>query len=189
MSESVHELRVRVNQTQDGFPTEAESQKWIADFMRSTGVFCVYEQVVGYPIYRHHLQEQSNVRADVLLIPKSNVEDKIRLGAIVIEVKKSGVAIGPAISQLKDYLNSVFIVDSLCEVGIIPTYGFVFPCYGQNSATASWMSHQHMGTIQIIEHSGNVCFCSGEERLLEFFPNGGIRFYRQSRNGRKTGSR
>jgi len=60
-----------VNRTCGTFAHEKDAENWIADFLRSTGLFRqVYQQVRGYPIFRHHLQgAQEYVSADVLAIP------------------------------------------------------------------------------------------------------------------------
>lgn len=171
------------NITQSGFATEKEAEDWLSDFINRTGCFRVYRQMQGVLLSRHHRQtELPGVRCDLLLLPAG----KIRTGAIVIEVKKSGVAIGPSLSQLTDYLRSSFEVVN--GIHVIPTYGFAFPVRKQHRATASYMSHQNLGTCEVTRSGGIVLF-SGEERLLQFDGGGQLEFYRESACGTKTGAR
>lgn len=177
--------RVNRNQTCEGFEKEKDAQTWLESYLQSTNCFNVYSQAKGTMIFRHHVQADfPSVRCDVLLIPKS----RISLGCIVIEIKKSGVKIGPGISQLNDYMRSVFCVGNHA-VQVMPSIGFLFPCHKQHSATASWMQQQNLGSIHINEYNGNVHFFSGEEELLRFSPSGELVKTREKKSGKKTGSR
>ncbi len=185
-----HLISPSVNLTHDGFPVEKDAHDFLRAFLTDASLesgerlFHIYSEVVGVPIYRHHLQKIQDVRCDILALP---IVERITLGGIIIDVKRSGVTIGPGISQLHDYLNSAFDVRN--GIRVIPTTAFLFPVRKQNSATASWMQHQHIGTIEVNNYTKNVIFFCGEERLLEFSPGGILLHARETRSGRKMGSR
>jgi len=177
------------NITHDGFPEEKNAHEFLRSFLEKASVdskklYVVHSEVRGTPLHRHHLQEMQDVRCDLIALPLTMAT---RLGAIVIDTKKSGITIGPGISQLHDYLNSVFDVQN--GIQVMPTFGFLFPVRKQRCATASWMQHQHIGTIEVKPYSGNLVFFCGEERLMEFTPGGVLIHSAGSRSGRKMGSR
>ncbi len=173
-----------LNSTCGNFKEEKDAEDCLFTFLQSTKLFSLYRQLDGVPIFRHHLQQIQDVRCDILALP---ISDTIFTGAIVIEAKKTGEKIGPGISQLLDYLHSVFTVRN--GIGVIPTLGLLFPCHKQNSATASWMQHQHIGTIETNDYKRHLLVYSGEERLLEFGEDGSLLFSKKSKSGRKMGSR
>ena len=109
---------IDANQTSGSFKTEKEAEDFFCEFMTLTERFFVYRQVSGVPIHHHHLQMVQNIRCDVLLLPKEKNGSKLKCGALVIEVKKSGEKIGPGISQMHDYLNSVFTLENLSLIHI-----------------------------------------------------------------------
>jgi hypothetical protein len=178
------ENRMEQNETCGQFDTEKQAEDWLCGFLESTKSFKLYRQLDGFPVFRHHMQQMQNIRCDILALP---INDQITTGAIVIEVKRSGEKIGPGLSQLQDYLRSVFPVkNAIC---VAPTIGFLFPCPKQHRAAASWMQHQHLGTVFQADISGNLMFFTGEERLIEFNNDGSLRFSRASKCGRGMGSR
>lgn len=181
------------NQTSGNFADEKLAQKWLEDFLSAahlgdgTPFFArVLPQQSGQQLFRKHRQEETDFRCDLLLIP-SPVEIRESLGAVVVEIKKSGLPIGKPLSQINDYLLGVFPVGG---VAIVPSFGFLFPCEGQHQATASWMAHQNIGGICIHRHTGDVEFHIGEEHnILLFNADGLFRKFTPPKSGRKAGSR
>jgi hypothetical protein len=172
------------NVTCDTFTTEEAAEEWIHEFLISTKRFSVYPQTMGVPIFRHHNQDWKDVRCDLLAIPLG--ASGVDVGVLVVEVKRSGIKIGPGISQIMDYLHSVFQVRN--SIGVIPTIGFLFPCNKQHGAVASWMQHQHIGTANRNWKNGLVFFV-GEQRVLEFDSSGNLEFYSPLKSGKKMGAR
>lgn len=188
----IDETRVSLNLTCGEFPEETNAQVWIVDFLRR----ChnqdgrpffrkVAEFLPGVPLYRHHRQssEKEGYRCDVLAIPEPPYSELF--GAMVFEVKKSDMPIGPGLNQLKDYMASVFDCGG---IQVMPSFGFLFPCHKQKAATASWMAHQSMGSV--CEENHRIKFYSGEERLLEFSLEGRLIWSTiRPRSGRGSGCR
>ena len=173
-----------INVTCDTFATEEAAEEWLANFLQSTRQFSVYRQVEGVPVFRHHRQEWKDVRCDILAIPLSI--STLNLGSIVFEVKRSGEKIGPPMSQMLDYLHTIFTVRN--QIGLVPTMAFLFPCEKQHGAVASLMQQQHMGSARRSYKHGLQCFC-GEQRLLEFDSSGNLVYSDNLKSGRKMGSR
>jgi hypothetical protein len=186
--------RANPNITCGNFALESEAQAWLIDFLgrcqdKNGDPFFrrVMEFRTGVPLFRHHRQsiEKDGYRCDVIALP-NRLEYSDLFGAMVFEVKKSDLPVGPGLSQLKDYMASVFDVGG---IQVVPSFGFLFPCLKQHSATASWMAHQSMGSVFQAEYDQHVRFFSGEERLLEFDANGRLIFSRTPRSGRGSGRR
>lgn len=191
---AVEQPRQNTNKTCGNFTDEKDAQAWLVDFLgrckdEKGGAFFrrVVEFAQGVPLYRHHRQsiDKERYACDVLALP--NIRYSVIFGAMVFEVKKSCVEIGPGLSQLKDYMASVFDVSG---IRVVPSFGFLFPCRKQMCATASWMQHQSIGSICQEEYNQRVKIYTGEERLLEFEPSGTLVFVTKSpRSGRGSGSR
>lgn len=170
-----------------GWIDERAAEDDLVAFVRSTGLFGVYRQVAGRPLWTHCFQLQQDVRADVLLVPLQRVLDAGWAGgAIVIEVKRSGEKIGPGCSQLVDYLNSAWRLPQSGGVTIVPSFGFLFPAHKQHGPLASVMAHQHIGTACF--RAGWLCCYCGESRVMSINAAGGLRLGRLD-FGLKVGSR
>jgi hypothetical protein len=174
------------------FQCERDAEDWLYAFLLSTGLFHIHRQVHGVQLFRHQRQEiHGNIRCDLLLLPRDPQIIDAGLGAMIVEVKRAGVKIGPGISQMTDYLRCVFSVDS---IDIKPRMGFLFPCAKQALLNASWMQQQHIGGIFIehpTEHNGHTLklnFYSGEQRLMTISQHGKLTV-KKMLSGRKAGSR
>jgi hypothetical protein len=189
------EAKASLNLTCGHFAMETDAQEWLVGFLRSCRdqdgqPFFKYVEEFrpGVPLFRHHRQsiDKDGYKCDVLALPKSKKFSAI-FGAMVFEIKKSDQPIGPGLNQLKDYMASVFDV---AGVQVVPSFGFLFPCRKQKAATASWMAHQSIGSICQEEYNQRIKVFSGEERLLEFEPDGQLVFSTQRpKAGRGSGSR
>lgn len=167
--------------------SEREAEDALVTFLLRSGLFHVYRQVAGRPLWTHCFQRTQDVRADVLLLPSAQLlRHGWTAGAIVVEVKRSGEKIGPACSQLVDYLNSLWWLPGTGGVGVVPAFGFLFPAHKQHGPLASVMAHQHIGTA-VFRRDWLHCFC-GEHRVLSIGPAGEVR-PGLTRFGQKTGSR
>ena len=89
------------------WPDERAAEDALVAFLAAAGLFAVYRQVVGRPLWTHCFQQPQDVRVDVLLVPSARLlEAGWDAGAVIIEVKRPGEKIGPGCSQLIDYMNS-----------------------------------------------------------------------------------
>jgi hypothetical protein len=189
------------NSTYGPWRTEAEAEDYLTDFLRDTGLFCIYRQVRGWPMtqphFRDHPASSASLRADVLLVPTVRLIDQgWDGGAVLIEVKRSDVKIGPGLGQLLDYMGTVWRVDG--GIGVVPTFGFLFPALRQDSALASVMAQEHIGTATIrkgnryvgttVIREERLELCCGESRVLTVWRHGKLDFG-TTNFGRKTGSR
>ncbi|MFO8012737.1 MAG: hypothetical protein R6X20_05455 [Phycisphaerae bacterium] len=172
--------------TLDGWPSEIEAEEFLEEFIAATGLFEVYRQHNGRPVVQRHFQYPKAVRADLLLVPTSRlIHTGWSGGAIVIEVKRSGVKTGPGYSQLLDYLNSVWPVEG--GIGVMPTFGFQFPVENQGGPIASIMAQQHIGTAYI-DFQGRLLLQCGESRVLTLCQSGDFRIG-TTNIGRRLGAR
>lgn len=173
--------------TTGNWSQEHEAEAFLSDFLETTGLFCVYRQVRGCPLWAHSFQDRQDVRADLLLLPSTRlVSAGWTGGAIVIEVKRSGEKIGPACNQLVDYLNSAWRVPETGGVLVVPAFGFVFPAHRQGGPLASIMAHQHIGTAGM-DREWLDCHC-GHSRVISIRRSGEFRLGRLN-FGLKLGSR
>lgn len=189
---NLHDIpRPCTNLTCGSFDDERDAQKWLVEFLKKCHdqegkqfFKFIAEGLVGTPLYRHHRQsiDKDSYKCDVLAMPQAPYSEF--LGAIVFEVKKSGIKIGPPLSQLKDYMASSF---NVCGIQVVPSFGFLFPCPKQHSATASWMQHQSMGAA--FEECNRFKLFTGEEQLLAFSSTGRLDCMANPKSGRGSGSR
>ena len=174
------------NITTGSWDTEAAAEKELVAFLQETGLFYVYQQVKGVPLSMCHFKEYQNYRADVLVLPSEKLmANDWSDGAIIFEVKRSDEKIGPAISQLWDYLNSAWSI--IGGVAVVPTYAFIFSAAQQFEAVASVMAQNHIGTAQIID--GQLHLYCGHQLVMRVWRNGMIDRIGKHNFGKKTGSR
>lgn len=166
---------------------ERAAENDLATVLQAAGLFHVYRQVVGRPLWTHCFQHPQDVRADMLLMPTARlIGAGWTAGATVIEVKRSGQKIGPGCNQLIDYLNSAWWLPDSGGVAVVPAFGFLFPAHKQHGPLASVMAHQHIGTACFYE-GALYCYC-GESPVLTLSAAGEVRLGRLD-FGLKAGAR
>lgn len=184
------------NITLGDFETEARSHEVFQDLLEATDCFNWWHEVTAKAIGElpHWRDDKSKMRVDFILEPKQRLvsqgwpEDNW----IVVECKKSGIAIGPAVSQLIDYVRCEFHVDGRV---VQPTWGFIWPAAKQAHAIASVMAHQHVGTVSTERlrrpdySRKRVEFHCGESRMMTITPDNVDVITKNLRIGRKSGSR
>ena len=184
------------NITLGNFVTEDQSHDEFSRLVDATRCFRMWHEVTAKKIGElpHWRIDKSKMRVDFILQPTERLishgwpaEDWI-----IVECKKSGIAIGPAVSQLIDYVRCEFEIDGQ---PIRPTWGFVWPAAKQAHAIASVMAHQHVGTVSTekLRRPGysipRADFHCGESRMMTIEQERVDVLVDNLRIGRKSGSR
>lgn len=145
---------------------ERETQRWLVEYLNGTGLFYVYEQVKGVPLFTHPSQQHHSLRADILVLPSEKLyREGWRDGAIVFEVKRPGEKIGRGLSQLIDYVNSVWYMSD--GVMVVPSFGFLFWAVSTGGPLASIMSQQRIGTADLNRNDELELRC-GQQTVMRF---------------------
>ena len=114
-------------QEQHAGRTEESIHSELYDVLKVTGLFSVYTEVIGHPIFLHPAKTYKNYRADILLIPRPKlISAGWVYGSIIIEIKASGDNAGKAASQLLDYMDAEFVIPSN-HCLIRPQFGLLYP--------------------------------------------------------------
>lgn len=175
-----------ISETFGPWKDEKETANAFHAFILGTGLFRVYREIDGRPLWTHWFQKYKEVRADLLLTPMLKLSQAgWSDGSIVIEVKTPGTKIGPPVSQLIDYMNSAWMIEK-SGVLTIPTFGFLFQAPKQRGPIASIMAQQHVGTANIIR--GELSLFCGENHVLSTDADGGCRIG-STKFGNGTGAR
>lgn len=164
---------------------EEDAQNFFRDFITQAGLFQVHREVPGWPVWDRTRKPAHSFRADFLLVPGEKFQN-YPIGAIVIEVKRSGENIGPGLNQLLDYMNSIWVLDR--GVRITPSLGFLFPANSPGGSIASLMAHQRIGAASYSPRREAIFLYCGPCRVLTisrqgYFKPGTLAF------GEKMGAR
>ena len=131
------------DRTIGSWPTETAAAAALDVVLDDCGLFDVYKEVPGelqQPIYP---QKAGPVRIDRVLVPRPHL---LHLGwdhrTIGIETKRSGEAIGPALTQMLDYRRSIF---HLPTADIHLAFVFLWSAQPQHYATESVMAQYRVG--------------------------------------------
>jgi hypothetical protein len=177
------------------YSTEKEACAAFDKVMEDSGLFKVLTEVQGTYIQVPHFKKyDGKPRIDRLLMPnKKLIEAGWKYGAIGVEIKKSGVKVGPPLSQLLDYMSAVWTGPH--GIKVILDYCFLFAMEKTGHALGSIMAQNHIGAacLRYPPHSEyyRLQFFIGEQAILEYYPNSD-RIEIKHNNlgfGRKTGSR
>lgn len=144
-------------------------------------------------------QEKTKNRIDRVMIPKKKcVDEGWTLGVVGVEIKKSGVPLGPVASQMLDYRRCVWNVESPGSPGlfipIVLSKVFLFPVFGCGGGPfSSVMAQQRIGFARIEDSryrpyakGGLILSCANQDI---FTPSQGPRIPGAQKSGFKQGSR
>jgi hypothetical protein len=163
---------------------EADLEDALAAFLEGTGLFRVLRQVVGRPLWTA-CPAAGWVRCDLLLLAsKRGLAAGWKHGPIVLEVKRPGEPIGPAVSQAMDYLRSSWTLPN--GVPVLASWAFVYPAERAHGALASIMAQNRVGTATLA--GGELDLWCGEQRVLTVCDGGTLRVG-QVGIGRRFGGR
>jgi hypothetical protein len=163
---------------------EQDLEESLAEFLEATGLWRVLRQVMGQPLWTAS-PEAGRARCDLLLLASRRaLAAGWTHGAILIEVKRPSEPIGPAISQLMDYLRTAWLLPN--GVRVMAEWGFVYPAERVHGPLASVCAQNRVGTASLA--AGELNLLCGEQRILTIWGGGTLRVG-ETRIGRRFGSR
>jgi hypothetical protein len=116
---------------------DAEYHFDLLAFEHLKGLFEVHKQVPGMLLRSPRNPERRSVKIDRVLVPTQKaVENGWRCGPIGVEIKRSGMPLGPVILQCMDYRESIFDVFG-SEKPIALDTVFIFPAMAIKYTAAS----------------------------------------------------
>lgn len=169
------------------YPTEADAAAAFDDAVAATGLFANHCEVRGTLTQPRPGQIDKSVRIDRILIPNQKLIDLgWHHGIIGVEIKRSGVKLGPALAQAMDYTRSTFTLEG-GDFLIVPTWVLVWPAENEHGPLASLMAQNRVGVVESNQWA-TLRLRIGEMTLLHVSRAGEIRVGNQTA-GRKAGSR
>jgi hypothetical protein len=183
----------RDDETTGDWLTEQASAEAFEAAITPSGLFRVYREVAGILIQPRPSQVDKTMRIDRLLVPTAKLSAiGWAYGAIGVEIKRSGVKIGPPLAQAMDYTRGVWPIRGiLVQLGAV----FLWPCGKQHGPVASLMAHNRVGTVSTSPWV-SAYFQFGEETILRIDKSGqvtsrytGLPHVGNGLSGRKVGSR
>jgi hypothetical protein len=163
---------------------EQDLEEALAAWLEATGLWRVLRQVMGRPLWTAS-PGSGLVRCDVLLLAsRRGLAAGWRHGPILLEVKRAGEPIGPALSQLLDYLRTAWLLPN--GVPVMARWGFVYPAERVHGPLASVCAQNRVGTASF--GAGELNLLCGEQRVLTVFEGGVLRLG-ETRIGQRFGSR
>jgi hypothetical protein len=126
--------------------TELESASALDERLAACQLFVGYEEIAGVLVAPRPDQVNKTVRIDRVLLPTRRLREAgWGLGAIGIEIKRSGEKIGPPLAQAMDYVRAAWRVDGLwIQLGAV----FVWPIDKQYGPLTSVLTHNRVGTAE-----------------------------------------
>lgn len=173
--------------TYGDFKTENDAESYFESIVPSA-LFDIHKEVTGYfnNAPRHPL------RIDYVLMPKKIlIHSGWDLGIIGVECKKSGVDIGPVISQMFDYKNTTWVLTP-AKFQVRLDFIFLFPMQPIHGQLASVMAQNRIGVCcQNVNKFKNEQFVlqSADGRKILTFNHDHVYKFQTSNQGLKTGSR
>lgn len=162
--------------TAGDYPDEETACAALDRAIYDAGIFQSHSQVAGTYAYRPHFKKHSDPKIDRILIPKKNLIDAgWQCGIVGIEVKRSNKELGPAISQMLDYMTADWTLPDKGGITVRLGYCFLFPLDRIGFDTASIFNQNRLGQALIKYHPQNekfrLQFFSGEQSLLYYYFN------------------
>ena len=185
--------RLSTTETTGDWLTEAASADAFEAAVAPSGLFRIYREVTGTLTQPRPEQVAKAMRIDRVLIPTQGlVALGWTYGAVGVEIKRSGVRIGPPLAQAMDYTRGAWLVQGvLVHLGAV----FLWPCDHQTGPLSSLMVHNRIGTVTP-SRSAAALFVLGPETILRIGYDGraispytGAPSIGDGRSGRKVGSR
>lgn len=171
------------------YATEEEAAVALDDVLASCGLWVAYSEVRGSLCQPRPTQGGKGMRIDRLLIPTPKL---ISLGwahgVIGVEIKKSGVNIGPPIAQAMDYSRTAWVLDHLGGIRVWLDWVFIWPMPAQGNTVASILAHNRIGSASTSRYQLLHLQCGSGQNLITISHSGDIRIGAGA-SGRKAGSR
>lgn len=139
-----------IETTCGSYPDEPSACKAFDDAIQSSDLFTTHAEVKGEILQPRFGTDSKVMRIDRLLFPSKKLLDSgWRLGAVGVEIKKSGHKIGPALAQALDYSRSVWISRS-SGLLVMCRYYFIFPMTKIMGTTHSILQQNNVGGCEIV---------------------------------------
>ncbi len=168
------------------YQTEQDAAAAFDEAVERTGLFNIYREVRGTLLQPRPGQVDKSVRIDRILAPTVRLcELGWHRGMIGVEIKRSGIKVGPAIAQAMDYTRACFTIGY--GVQIIPSMVFLWPTDKQHGPLASVLAQNRLGTADS-NHWAALRLMSGEMNILHVSHTGDVRIGTGAA-GAKVGSR
>jgi hypothetical protein len=174
--------------TTGNYQTEEEACKAFDEAISKTGLFKSFQEVCGFYLYYPRYKDQyKSPRIDRILIPTSKLIDAgWCAGAIGIEIKKSGVKIGPVMSQMMDYMRATWKLKP-SNVMVMLDFCLLFPCDVIGNNVGSILSQNRLGQVSLKYYK--IEFYSGDHRQIKYTFDNDETKVKQNLFGKRTGSR
>jgi len=168
------------------FATERDVADDFDKRIEATKAFRVYREVTG-EIFQPRVGTRSQgIRIDRVLLPlPATVAAGWNLGAVGIELKRTGEKIGPVISQAIDYQRACWRLEP-SGVLIVTEWVFLWPFRNQMFALASIMAQQRIG-VGHFSSWNQVVLSAGSSTVFSI--RDGLKEIKPCQCGKKTGSR
>lgn len=176
------------NETSGNWLTEADSASALDRRLASHNLWTVYREVPGVLLQPRPGQVDKSVRIDRVLIPNERLHAAgWRHGAIGIEVKRSGVKLGPPLAQAMDYTRAAWTIAEARGISVLLSMVFVWPMPKQYGPLASLLIHNRIGSASFSKWT-SLYLQFGDETILHVDQAGEFRLGTID-SGRKVGSR
>lgn len=143
-------------------------------------------EIWGYPLQPRLGTNLQKFRIDRILCPNQKLIDAgWNQGYIGIELKKSGVKLGPVVAQALDYSRAGFEISHGRIIMLDQV--FIWPFMGAKGDLESVMTQHRIGAVHE-GWGGGISFKLGNN-VIEWTPTEGLRTCKPAKVGRRTGSR
>ena len=153
------------------FSTEVEAASAFDYLIDRSGLFRVHREVRGIVLQSQIDTVDKTVRIDRILMPTEKMmKAGWNEGAIGVEIKKSRIKAGPAISQMFDYSRSVWKLPSGYIIAC--KYYFLYPLEKQHGAIASIMAQNRLGSLcesSFTSQYHRLKFFCGESKVINYY--------------------
>lgn len=175
------------------YDDEITSAKSFDEAVERSGLFRIWKEVSGEMIQPlPGMNNKDRYRIDRILNPTQKLRGAgWTRGLIGVELKKTGIKVGPPLSQIQDYLRCAW--NSPSNVKVFLDYCFLWPLDKCGGPMASLMAQNHYGGCCLQYSPGSewhrLVFHIGEQYLIEYKLNSDSVEVKNLNTGIKTGSR
>jgi hypothetical protein len=178
---------------------EISSGKDFDYYCEKTGLFKIYgkDSVAGIHGEMIHplpgMDNKSYYLIDRILSPTDKlVSAGWNLGLIGVELKKTGIKVGPPLSQMLDYLRCAWIIPKT-NIKALIDYCFLWPLDKCGGCTASIMAQNRIGGCCVKNNPDaewfRMQFSIGEVFVIKHYFNSDTTEISNMKTGSRTGSR
>jgi hypothetical protein len=169
--------------------TEAEAAAELDAALAACGLWSVYSEVRGTLCQPRPAQNDKTLRIDRVLIPNQRLRGLgWAHGAIGVEIKRSGVKIGPPIAQAMDYSRTTWIIEELGGLRVWLDWVFIWPMPKQGDTVGSILAQNKIGSATASRYYLLHLQSGSGQNLITVTRDGEITIGAGA-SGRKAGSR